>query len=123
MEGDLNRFRKIVRGKIKNELRKFVSNGDLIGRQGKKNITIPLPRIDLPKFTFGSKQSSGVGQGNGDVGDPVDGQESPHGQGQAGNQAGEHGLDVEVSFEDLAQMLSEELELPNIQKKRYLYLK
>ena len=42
MESDLNRFRKIVRGKIKKELRKFVSNGDLIGRQGKKNITIPV---------------------------------------------------------------------------------
>ena len=33
MESDLNRFRKIVRGKIQKELRKFISNGDLIGRQ------------------------------------------------------------------------------------------
>jgi len=69
MESDLNRFRKIVRGKIKKELRRFISSGDLIGRQGKKQVTIPLPRIDIPHFQFGSNQQGGVGQGEGEEGD------------------------------------------------------
>jgi uncharacterized sporulation protein YeaH/YhbH (DUF444 family) len=119
MESDLNRFRKIVRGKIKGELRKFISNGELIGRQGKKTISIPLPRIDIPHFQFGDNKGGGVGQGEGQVGDQVgqgDPQEQP-GEGEAGNQEGQHTLEVDVSLEDLAQILGEELELPNIQDK------
>jgi uncharacterized sporulation protein YeaH/YhbH (DUF444 family) len=120
MESDLNRFRKIVRGKIKDELRRFISNGDLIGRQGKKTVTIPIPRIDIPHFQFGDGQGGGggVGQGEGQPGDPVDGEgQEQAGEGEAGNQPGEHGLDVDVSMEELAQILGEELELPNIEDK------
>ena len=117
MESDLNRFHKIVRGKIKKELRRFISSGDLIARQGKKKVTIPLPRIDIPKFQFGSNEQSGVGQGEGDVGDSVgQGQPQP-GQGEAGDGEGDHPLEVDVSLEDLAQILGEELELPNIEDK------
>ena len=34
MESDHNRFRKIVKGRIRKELRKFISSGELITRQG-----------------------------------------------------------------------------------------
>lgn len=119
MESDLNRFRKIVRGKIKEELRRFVANGELIGRQGKKIVSIPLPRIDLPRFQFGNGEGGGVGQGQGQVGDEVgQGQGEPQpGQGEAGQGEGQHALEVEVSLEELAALLSEELELPNIENK------
>ncbi len=36
---------------------------------------------------------------------------------QAGEQAGEHPLEVEVTLEELAEILGEELELPNIEPK------
>jgi uncharacterized sporulation protein YeaH/YhbH (DUF444 family) len=100
MESDLNRFRKIIRGKIKNELRRFISSGDLIGRQGKELVTIPLPRIDIPRFTFGNNQG-GVGQGEGEVGDQVgQGQPQPgEGEGQAGEGEGNHTLEVDVTLE------------------------
>ena len=117
METDLNRFRKIVRGRIKKELRRFVSSGDLVGRQGKKSVTIPLPRIEIPKFSFGSNEKSGVGQGDGDVGDEVNNGQPQPGEGEAGNSEGQHSLEVEVTLEELASMLSEELELPNIENK------
>ena len=119
MESDLNRFRKIVRGKIKQELRRFVSNGELIGRQGKKVVSIPVPRIDLPRFQFGSGEGGGVGQGQGEVGEEVgQGQGQPQpGQGEAGEGEGQHTLEVDVSLEELAGLLSEELELPNIENK------
>lgn len=117
MESDLNRFRKIVRGKIKKELRRFISSGDLIGRQGKKLVTIPLPRIDIPHFQFGSNQQGGVGQGEGDVGDQV-GQGTPQpGEGEAGDGEGQHSLEVDVTLEELASILGEELSLPNIENK------
>jgi uncharacterized sporulation protein YeaH/YhbH (DUF444 family) len=118
MESDLNRFRKIVRGKIKNELRRFISSGDLIGRQGKKLVTIPLPRIDIPHFQFGSNQQGGVGQGNGDVGDSVGKGDPQPGDGQeAGDGEGQHSLEVDVTLEELADILGEELALPNIENK------
>ncbi len=117
MESDLNRFRKIVRGKIRSGLRKYIANGDLIARQGKKNITIPLPRIDLPQFQLGDGEEGGVGQGEGEVGDEVgQGQPQP-GEGKAGEAPGEHSLEVDISLEELADILGEELELPNIQDK------
>lgn len=117
MESDLNRFRKIVRGKIKRELRRFISNGELIGRQGKKMITIPLPRIDIPHFQFGDNQNGGVGQGDGEVGDEVGQGEPQPGEGEAGDQEGQHTLEVDVSLDELAEILGEELELPNIEDK------
>ena len=54
MESDLNRFRKIVRGKIKKELRRFISSGDLIGRQGKKQVTDwhEEPMVARPRRPF-----------------------------------------------------------------------
>jgi uncharacterized sporulation protein YeaH/YhbH (DUF444 family) len=117
MESDLNRFRKIVRGSIKKELRRFISSGELIGRQGKKTVTIPLPQIDIPHFKYGSNEGGGVGQGDGEVGDEVgQGQEQP-GEGEAGNTEGQKQLEVDVSMEELAQILGEELELPRIEDK------
>ena len=112
MDSDLNRFHKIVRGKIKKELRKFISSGDLLGKQGGKTISIPLPRIDIPRFQFGSQQS-GIGQGEGDIGEQLAGQDGQ----QAGNVEGEKALEVEVSLDELADILGEELELPRIKDK------
>ena len=117
MESDLNRFRKIVRGKIKKELRRFISSGDLVGRQGNKKVTIPLPRIELPRFQYGSREQGGVGQGDGEVGDTIEKGQPQPGEGQAGDQEGQHNLEVDVTLEELAQILGEELELPNIEDK------
>jgi len=61
IQRDLNRFRRIVRGQIKKNLRKYMSHGELIGRQGKRLVSIPMPQIDIPRFRHGSKQAGGVG--------------------------------------------------------------
>ena len=50
IENDHTRFRDIVRGRIKQDLKKYVSHGELIGRVGKDRVSIPLPQIDLPRF-------------------------------------------------------------------------
>ena len=118
IDPDHRRFRDIVRGKIKQDLRKYVSQGELIGRKGKDVVSIPLPQINIPRFHFGSKNKGGVGQGEGDVGDSL-GQGDPNqdGEGKAGDQAGEHALEVELSLDELAQIMGEELQLPRIEPK------
>ena len=63
IDPDHRRFRDIVRGKIKQNLKKYISNGEMIGRKGKDIVSIPLPQINVPRFRFGSKDKGGVGQG------------------------------------------------------------
>ena len=117
VERDLNRFRQIVRGRIKKNLRKYMSHGEMIGRQGKRYVSIPLPQIDLPQFRYGTKQSGGVGQGDGELGDSLGQDSDQAGQGEAGSEPGAHALEVDISLEELAQILGEELQLPNIKPK------
>jgi uncharacterized protein len=118
IDQDHSRFRNIVRGKIRQNLRRYISQGEMLGRKGKDIVSIPIPQIDIPRFTFGEKQRGGVGQGEGDVGDPIGGQEGDQdGAGQAGKEAGEHVLEVDVTLDELADILGEELELPDIENK------
>ncbi len=117
VDRDLNRFKQIVRGKIKKDLRKYMSHGEMIGRQGKRYVSIPVPTIDLPQFRYGAKQGGGVGQGDGDVGDPVGQGDGQPGEGQAGSDPGQHVLEVDMTLDELAAILGEELQLPNIQPK------
>jgi sporulation protein YhbH len=114
---DHRRFRQIIRGKIKQNLRKYISQGEMIGRKGKEAVAIPLPTVDIPRFRHGDKQQGGVGQGQGDVGDALGQGETKPGQGDAGDRPGEHLVEVEVPLDELAEILGEELELPNIEPK------
>lgn len=117
IEADAGRFRQIVRGQIKRNLRKYMSNGELLGRRGKDLVSIPVPQIDLPHFRFNSRQQGGVGQGEGAVGTPLGPPQPGDGQGQAGDQPGQHLLEVELSLQELADILGEELQLPRIEPK------
>jgi sporulation protein YhbH len=116
IDPDTNRFRKIVRGKIRENLKQYVSQGELLARQGKKVVSVPLPQIDIPNFRFGDSQQGGVGMGDGEVGEPIGEEKGPPGA-EAGDQAGEHVIEVEVSLEELAEILGEELELPRIEPR------
>ena len=117
IEQDHHRFKQIIRGRIKRDLRKYISRGELIGRRGKDLISIPLPQITIPEFVFGHRQVGGVGQGDGDVGTILGAAEPEAGSGQAGDAPGHHILEVEISLDELAEMLGEELELPRIQPR------
>ena len=115
---DHSRFRQIVRGRIRQNLRHYISQGELIGKQGKDLVSIPIPQIDIPRFRYADKQQGGVGQGEGEAGDPLSGSpQDGDGKGQAGDQEGQHALEVDVTLEELAEILGEELELPNIENR------
>ncbi len=111
IERDQRRFRQIVRGKIRKDLRKYMSSGDMIGRKAGRAISIPIPQVETPRFKFDNRKREGVGQGEGDPGD------SPGEGPQAGDSPGRHMLEVEVSLEELAEIMGEELELPRIKPK------
>jgi uncharacterized sporulation protein YeaH/YhbH (DUF444 family) len=110
IENDLHRFREIVKGKVRKDLKKYMASGELIGKQGDKFVSIPLPEVRIPRLRFGKNESGGIGQGEGDEGDSVPGV----GEGQAGDAPGEHLFEAEISLEELAEILGQELALPRI---------
>src|SRR5437667_3638228 len=116
IERDHQRFKKIVRGKVKSNLSKYISRGEMIGKKGKDLVSIPLPQIEIPQFRYGAKGSGGTGQGEGDVGQPLT---APGGDDKsgAGDQPGGHILEVELTLEELAEILGEELALQRIQPR------
>jgi len=117
IERDQQRFQKIVRGKIRSNLGKYISRGELIGKKGADHISIPLPAIQLPQFRHGSKNSGGVGSGPGDVGQPLSQSDQEGDEPKPGDQPGNHILEVELTMEELADILGEELSLPRIEPK------
>ncbi|MBN8555753.1 MAG: DUF444 family protein [Deltaproteobacteria bacterium] len=114
---DHSRFRQIIRGKIKKDLRKFISRGEVFGRKGKDLVSIPMPSIDLPHFEFGDNKGRGIGAGDGQPGQTLGPGEGKEGEGKAGNAEGLHVREVDITLEELAQILGEELGLPRIEPK------
>src|SRR3954471_5769913 len=105
IERDQSRFRQIVRGRIRKNLRKYVTHGEMIGRKGRDLVSIPVPQLDVPHFRYGKNGSGGVGQGEGENGTPVGRGEEASGKGQAGSDPGAHILEVEFSIDELAAIL------------------
>ncbi|MGE5254480.1 MAG: DUF444 family protein [Planctomycetaceae bacterium] len=116
IERDRSRFKKIVRGAIRSGIRKYISHGELIGRKGKDLVSIPLPQLEIPRFRLGQNKK-GVGQGEGNPGDPIALDPNGPGQKQAGSDPGDHILEVELTLEELAEIMGEELALPRIEPR------
>jgi uncharacterized sporulation protein YeaH/YhbH (DUF444 family) len=113
IHNDLNRFKQIVKGRVRKDLKRYMSSGELLGKQGKNVVSIPLPEIRIPRFRYGKNDTGGVGQGEGGEGEPTEGGEGQ----QAGNAPGHHILEAEITMEELAELMGEELELPRIEPK------
>src|SRR5947209_11338650 len=101
IERDHQRFKKIVRGKVKSNLSKYISRGEMIGQKGKELVSIPLPQIEIPQFRFGDKGNSGAGQGDGDIGQPLGPPQPGDSNHGAGSEPGGHILEVELTLEEL----------------------
>lgn len=117
IDSDHSRFKEIVKGRIRRDLAKYLTSSELIGRAGARSVSIPLPQIELPRLRFGDNQGKGAGKGDGADGGPGEKGEKAEGQGAAGEQPGQHILEVDVDLDDLADMLGEELGLPRIQPR------
>ena len=116
---DHSRFKDVLKGKIKKNFQKYIKNRELIGKQGDKIVKIPVPEIEIPRLRFDPNSSGGVSQGPGEVGDALGkgGDQKGKGTGEAGNEEGEHTFDAELTIDELANMLGEALQLPNIEPK------
>ena len=57
IQRDRRRFKQIVRGRIRENLRKYITHGEMIGRSGDDLVSIPLPQLEVPRFRFGKNGS------------------------------------------------------------------
>ena len=114
IERDLHRFRQIVRGRIRQELKKYITQEEMIGRPGGEFVSVPISQIEIPNFRFGSRQSGGVGAGNDET---IARGPNPYGTGRAGDSPGVHIMEVEIALDELADLFGEELQLPRIEPK------
>lgn len=115
IDRDRKRFDDIVRGRIKQDLKRHITRGELIGKKGRELVSIPLPQIELPRFRYGSRERGGVGQGEGAPGTPLGGGDSEGGQ--AGDEPGHHIREVELSIQEMTRLMGEALELPRIEPR------
>jgi len=116
---DEKRFIGILKGKIREDIKKYLRPGSVIlPRKGMREpIRIRFFHVPLPRFRYGPN-FGGVGTGRGNEGDdlgPITG-DPKQGKGEkgAGDQPGEL-IEVEFNEEEILEMMA--LELPNLLPK------
>tara|TARA_R100001443_G_scaffold92723_1_gene99365 strand:+ start:2886 stop:4076 length:1191 start_codon:yes stop_codon:yes gene_type:complete len=126
--GDRTRHRKKIERAIKDSIRDVVAEESIIGQSGKKKVRIPVKGIKEHRFVYGNNQKNKrVGSAEGvDVkeGQQI-GRKQQRGQQpgeRAGNKPGEESYEIEMSLEELAEYLFADLNLPDLEKKRFKFI-
>ena len=121
---DRRRHKEKIEKAIKEGIHEIVAEESIIGKSGKKKIKIPVKGIKEYQFVFGKNQGSkGVGSAQGqDIkkGQKIQDGKKQKGKGKpqkAGNEKGEEYYDVEISLDELAKYLFDDLNLPDLKKK------
>jgi len=124
---DRQRHKKLIDRAIKDSIKDVIAEESIIGQSGNKKIKIPVKGIKEYQFVYGSNQNNKrVGSGGEhDIkpGDQIGKKQEPSQGDQAGNQEGEERYEVEVTLEELAEYLFSDLNLPNLEKKKFKFVK
>jgi uncharacterized protein len=120
---DQTRHKEKVEEVIKQHLGDLIVDESIILTDGKKNTKIPMRSLEEFHFRYDLNKQNHTGQGTKKmVPGEIIGREQAKGKGGAGSGAGEEpGEDIyeaEVTYEDLANILFEELMLPNLDDKK-----
>jgi sporulation protein YhbH len=117
---DRARHRQKIRESIRDNIADILSEESIIGRDRDKVIKVPIRSIKEYRFIYG-ENSPGVAQGKGKskpgdvVGQSDPGQ--PDASGQAGETPGIDAFETDVTLEELIDIMFEDLELPELQRK------
>jgi len=120
---DRRRHRGKIERAIKEGIHHIVSEESIIGQDGKKKIKIPVKGIKEYRFVYGeNSKKTGSAQGKDVKRGQVVGQKQKGDDGAAGgkpgNKPGEEFYEVEITLEELAHYLFDDLELPDLEKKQ-----
>ena len=124
---DEARHRERLKEAIRDRLTDIVSDGAIITSDGQKTVRVPLRGLELPHFRYsdGSQQHGGQGDGGTSVGDvlgqgPGQAGRAPGRGRQAGDQPGVDYYEAELTIDELADLLFESLDLPRLLPKRHV---
>lgn len=125
-ELDRERHQEKVREAIRQNLADLVSEESIIMSDGRKVVKVPIRSLEEYKFRFDPYQGkhAGSGEGGTEVGRvlgparPARGAQGPGKGPGAGDQPGIDYYEAEVTVDELAELIFQDLGLPNLQQKR-----
>ena len=119
---DRRRHRQLVEKSIKENLGDILSEESIVGESKNKKFKIPIKGIKEYQFIYG-RNSKGVATGVGDEqrGDKIGNGKKQLAQGNqgAGNEEGDDVYETEITLEELLDYITEDLDLPNLDEKKY----
>jgi len=118
---DQQRHRQKVQQAIRNNLAEVICEENIIMSKEQKAIRVPVRALVEYRFKFNTDKKSHVGQGNGKtkVGNVL-GTEVHYGRRKgrgAGRQSGRDYHEVDVTVDELTDLVFEDLQLPNLKRK------
>lgn len=122
---DQARHNQRVKEAIKDNLESIISEEAIITSDGKKMVKVPIRGLDLPEFRYDYRKKPQVGEGDGNskIGDVIGvdpGASKAPGRGKrAGDLPGIDYYEAEITIDELAALLFEDLGLPNLKKKQH----
>jgi len=121
-EIDRQRHQEKVRDAIKKNLADIVSEESIIMHDGRKVVKVPIRSLDEFHFRFdyGKQKHGGQGEGKSKQGDIIY-SDPQKGQGKgkgAGEEPGVDYYEAEITVDELAEMIFEDLGLPNLEQKK-----
>jgi sporulation protein YhbH len=123
--GDRARHREKVREAIRNNIADIIAEESIIGQDKNRVIKVPIRGIKEYRFIYGDA-SGGVAQGNGQTErGQVVGKNEGEGNGpadRAGDRPGVDYYETDVSLEEVVEMMFEDLELPDLERKRLRHI-
>ena len=117
--GDRQRHRDKLREAIRDNIADIISEESIIGRHKDRVIKVPIRGIKEYRFVFGDNRSqSGTGDGETEPGQVVGkANKEGDGNGKAGDQPGVDYYETDVTLEELIEIMFEDLELPDMERK------
>src|ERR1700735_4864029 len=109
-----------VRESIRENIADIIAEESIIGKNKDRVIKVPLRGVKEYRFVFGENApGAGTGDGNAQPGQVVGkaGQQPGQGQDQAGDKPGVDYYETDVTLEELIDIMFEDLELPNLERK------
>lgn len=117
---DANRHRQKVLEAIKGNLRSIITEEAIVTSDGSRKVRVPIRALKEYYFRFGDFVGVGSGEGNEKKGDLIATvPKAGDGSAQAGNSPGSEYIEAEMSIEEIASLLFEEMGLPNLRPKAF----
>jgi hypothetical protein len=119
---DQERHKQKIKEAIKKNLANIVSEESIILSDGKRVLKVPIRSLDEYRFRydFNKQQHAGQGDGESQVGDVIarDPRPGRGKRGEAGEEPGADYYEAEITLDELAAMIFEDLGLPNLEEKK-----